>query len=255
MNRFRLILDPPLKSTVNMAKDHAILHGLSMPGVLPTLRLYRWKSASVTLGYFQKINECVNTRYCKKNGIPVTRRETAGGTVIHHMELTYSFTLPLNSGIVPVSVEDSFREILSPIIDSLRKLSINAGYRPVNDIVIDNRKISGSAQVRKKGVLQQHGTIILDMDKDIITSALIHDEQKLKKRGFLSTHDSITSIRNETGNEINEKFIDDLIVTLIKEFACSFNIDFCIDGLSDAECAVMELYSKKFGSDEWNLKK
>jgi len=255
MNRFRLILDPPLQSAVNMAKDHAILHGLSMPGVLPTLRLYRWEHASVTLGYFQKIEDCVNTCYCKKNGISITRRETAGGTVIHHMELTYSFTLPLNSGIVPVSVEDSFRAIISPIIDSLRKLSINAEFRPVNDIVIDNRKISGSAQVRKKGVLQQHGTIILDMDNEIITSALIPDEHKLKKRGFSSTHESITSIRSETGSEINERFIDDLIVGIIKDFACSFNIDFSISGLTDAECAVMETYSGKFSSDEWNFKK
>jgi lipoate-protein ligase A len=255
MNSFRLILDPPLKSTVNMAKDHAILHGLSMPGSLPTLRLYRWKQASVTLGYFQKIAECVNTSYCKKNGISVTRRETAGGTVMHHMELTYSFTLPLNSGIVPVSVEDSFRAIISPVIDSLRHFGINAEYRPVNDIVIDNRKISGSAQVRKKGVLQQHGTIILDIDKDIITSALVHDEQKLKKRGFASTHESVTSIRNETGKEIDEKFIDDLIVSLIQEFSNSFNIDFSISGLSDPEAAIMGTFSEKFASDQWNLKK
>jgi len=255
MNRFRLILDPPLQSSVNMAKDHAILQGLTMQGTLPALRLYRWDSASVTLGYFQKIDECVNTHYCRKNGIPVTRRETAGGTVIHHMEITYSITIPLNSGIIPVSVEDSFRVIISPIIDSLRKLSINAQYRPVNDIVIDNRKISGSAQVRKKGILQQHGTIIMDMDNEIITSALIHDEQKLKKRGFTSTHESITSIRNETGSDINERFIDDLIVSIVKEFAVSFNIDFTIAGLSDAESAIMETYSKKFASDEWNLKR
>ncbi|PKL17942.1 MAG: hypothetical protein CVV49_08590 [Spirochaetae bacterium HGW-Spirochaetae-5] len=255
MNRFRLILDPPLKSTVNMAKDHAILQGLSMPDALPALRLYRWKEASVTLGYFQKIAECVDISYCKKNGIPVTRRETAGGTIIHHMELTYSFTLPLNSGIVPLSVEDSFRAVIAPVISSLRSFSINAEYRPVNDIVIDNKKISGSAQVRKKGILQQHGTIILDMDKDLINSALIHDEKKLKTRGFSSIHESVTSVRNETGKEIDERFIDDLIVSLIQEFSSSFNIDFSISGLSDPETAIMETYSKKFASDTWNLKK
>ncbi len=255
MNRGRLILDPPLKSNVNMAKDHAILHGLSMPGAVATLRLYRWEEASVTLGYFQKIAECVNTNYCKKKGISVTRRETAGGTIIHHMELTYSFTLPLNSGLVPESVEDSFRAVISPLIESLRNHSIDAEYRPVNDIVIGNKKISGSAQVRKKGILQQHGTIILDMNKDLINSALIHDEKKLKTRGCNSIYESVTSVRKETGEEIDDKSIDDLIVSLIQEFSNSFNIDFSISGLTDPESAIMETYSKKFASDEWNLKK
>ncbi len=255
MNRFRLIIDPPLNSAVNMAKDHAILQGLSMSGSLPTLRLYRWERASVTLGYFQKILECVNMCYCKKNGITVTRRETGGGTVMHHMELTYSFTVPVKSGIVPESVDDSFRAIISPIIKSLRLLSIKAEYRPVNDIVIDKRKISGSAQARKRGILQQHGTLIMDIDSDVITSALIHDEKKINDRGFTSACDTVTSIKKETGEEITEKFIDNLTVSLINDFSGAFNIDFSMDNLSETESIIMESCSRKFLSDEWNFKK
>lgn len=255
MNRFRLIVDPPLSGAVNMAKDHAILHGLSLKGSFPTLRLFRWDHASVTLGYFQKIKECVNTSFCRKNGISVTRRETGGGTVMHHMELTYSFTLPAGSGIVPVSVEDSFRAIISPVIGSLRKLSLDAEFRPVNDIVINNRKISGSAQVRRRGVLQQHGTLIMDMDNDLISSALIQDDKKLKSRGFKSAHESVTSIRGETGCEISEKFIEDLTMSLITEYSKAFNIDYFISDLTETESDIMNIYSRKFSSDEWNLKK
>jgi len=171
------------------------------------------------------------------------------------MELTYSFTVPLNSGIIPVSVEDSFKTIISPVINSLCLLSIPAQYRPVNDVVIGNRKISGSAQVRKKGVLQQHGTMIMDMDNDLISSALIPDKKKLKDRGFSSAYESVTSIRGETGKEINEKFIDEFIVSLITEFSKSFKADFFINNLSETESIIMESYSKKFVSDEWNLKK
>lgn len=254
-NRFRLIIDHPLNSAVNMAKDHAVLQGLAMHNSLPTLRIYRWERTSVTLGYFQKVEECVNTSYCRKNGISITRRETGGGTVMHNMELTYSFTVPVKSGIVPESVEDSFRVIISPVIDSLRQLSINADFRPVNDIVINHRKISGSAQVRKKGVLQQHGTLILDMDNDLLSSVLIHNEKKLKKRGFASPDESVTSVRNETGREISEKFIEDIVLSLVTNFSKSFSIDYSIDGLSDTENIIMESYSKKFASDEWNFKK
>jgi len=255
MNIFRLIMDPPLNSAVNMAKDHAILHGLSMPGSLPTLRFFRWERPSVTLGYFQKVNECVNTGYCRKNGIPVTRRETGGGTILHHMELTYSFTLPVNSGIVPESVEGSFNAIISPIINSLRSLPVNAVYRPVNDIVINNKKISGSAQARKKGILQQHGTLIMDMDNEIIESALVHDKQKLEARGFATADEAVTSVKSETGCEINEKFFDDFVAGLISEFSKTFRIDFSIGNLTEAESVIMAAYSKKFSSDEWNFKK
>lgn len=255
MNRFRLIVDPPLNGAVNMAKDHAILHGLSINASIPTLRLFRWEHASVTLGYFQKVDQCVNKSFCRKNGISVTRRETGGGTVMHHMELTYSFTVPVSSGIVPVSVEDSFRAIISPIINSLRRLSLDAEFRPVNDIVINNRKISGSAQVRKKGILQQHGTLIMDMDNDLIFSALIQDEKKLKSRGFKSAEESLTSIRGETGSEISEKFIEDLTMSLITDYSKAFNIDYSIADLTETESVIMESYSKKFSSDEWNFRK
>lgn len=255
MNRFRLILDPPLNSAVNMARDHAILQGLSMENLLPTLRLYRWERASVTLGYFQKLKECVNTCYCEKNGISVTRRETGGGSVIHNAELTYSFTVPVRSSIVNKSVEGSFRDIIYPVIETLHSLSVRAEYRAVNDIVVDNRKISGSAQVRKRGILQQHGTLMLDIDDALFASALIHDEGKYRGRGFKSTCDSMTSLRRETGKEINDKFIDDLMVMLIKEFSKYFNAEFCIDNLSEAESVIMEFFSEKFASDEWNYKR
>ncbi len=255
MNRFRLIVDPPQSSAVNMAKDHAILQSLSMSDSLPALRLYSWDHASVTIGYFQEIEKYVNTDYCRKNGISITRRDTAGGTVLHHMELTYSFTLSLNNGIVPVSVEDSFRSIISPLINSINSFTINAEYRPVNDIVVNNRKISGSAQVRKRGILQQHGTLILDIDRSIISSAIRMDEAKLKKRGFSSGAESVTSIRDETGIEINEDFIEKLRMIIIEKFSKSFNINFSDRGLSDTEIEIMELSRKKYASDDWNLKR
>jgi len=238
-----------------MATDHAIMHGISISESMPTIRFYRWRRPSVTLGYFQKIAECVNTVYCRENGISVTRRETGGGTVLHYKELTYSFTVPVNSGIVTAGVEDSFKQIISPIINSLNRFSVRAEYRPVNDIVINNRKISGSAQLRKKGVIQQHGTIIMDMDNELIRSALIRDEENLKARGFVSMDESITSVRNETGAEINDAFIEKIILSLIQNFSKSFNAELYAGNLSENELVIMKLYSKKFESDEWNFKK
>lgn len=255
MIEFRLIIDPPMNAAVNMARDRAILEMQSLKNPVPTLRIYRWSYPSVTIGYFQKIDDTVNLEYCQKNGISVTRRVTGGGTVLHHKELTYSFTLPVKKKIVPESVEDSFRCIISPIIESIKLLSLKAEYRPVNDIVINNKKISGSAQVRKKGVLQQHGTLLIDIDKQLLYSAIKIKPEVLKSRGFKTPADSITSLCGELKNKADDEFTDDLIVKLINSFSDSMNINFLLGDLSIAESAIMKSYISKFNNEEWNYSK
>ncbi len=255
MHEFRLIIDPPLNAAVNMARDRAILEMQSMKNPVPTLRIYRWSSPSVTIGYFQKVSETVNTDFCRRNGISITRRITGGGTVLHHRELTYSFTLPVKKKIIPESVKDSFRAIITPIISSVRSLSINAEYKPVNDIVISGRKISGSAQVRKRGVLQQHGTLLLDIDCGLICSALAANSEKLKSRGFQKTSDAVTTICGELKRKMDDEFTDELIVNLVSSYSRLLDINFTLGELNEAECAIMESYIAKFCDDEWNLSK
>jgi len=255
MNEFRLIIDPPMNAAVNMARDRAILEMQSLKNPMPTLRIYRWSAPSVTIGYFQKLDETVNMDYCKKNGISVTRRVTGGGTVLHHKELTYSFTLPIRKKIVPESVKDSFRCIITPIIESINSLSLCAEYKPVNDIIINNKKISGSAQVRKKGVLQQHGTLLLDIDRQLMCSTIKSNFEKLKSRGFKNPSDSITSLCGELHNKPDDEFTDDLIVKMISSFSKSMNINFSLGDLTVAESAIMETYITKFNNEEWNYSK
>lgn len=255
MNEFSLIIDPPMNAAVNMARDRAILEMQSMKNPVPTLRIYRWSSPSVTIGYFQKLEDSVNTDYCRKNGISVTRRVTGGGTVLHHKELTYSFTIPVRKKIVPESVEGSFRSIIAPIIDSIRSLSLDAEYRPVNDIIINSKKLSGSAQVRKRGVLQQHGTLLLDIDRELICGTLKSNVEKLNSRGFKDPSDAITSICGELKRKADDEFTDELIVNLISSFSKSMDISFSLADLSVAECAIMESYISKFDDEEWNLSK
>jgi len=255
VNEFRLIIDPPMNAAVNMARDRAILERQSMKNPLPTLRIYRWSAPSVTLGYFQKLDDFVDTAFCRKNGISVTRRVTGGGTVLHHMELTYSFTVPIKKKIVPESVEGSFSVIIAPIIKALKHFSIEAVYRPVNDIVICGKKISGSAQVRKKGILQQHGTLLMDIDDELVCSALKSNHTKLKSRGFNKHSEAVTTLCRELKRGFNEDFTDELIAKLVFCFMESFNANFSLAELSEAENAIMERYINKFNSSEWNYMK
>ena len=254
INKFRLIVDPPFSGALNMAKDNALLYGMTHNDLLPVLRIYRWIEPTVTIGYFQSVDDTVNKDFCKKNNIPIIRRESVGGTVLHHMELTYSFAIQLDSDLIPQSVDESFRKIISPLMKTLKMFVDGVEYRPVNDIVINKRKISGSAQVRKQGVLQQHGTIILDIDDEILTQAIFYDENKFKDKGFSSPRQAVTSLKDETGKDIDDKFIEELITSITNKFAMEFDIDLVKADLSEFENSEMEKYAKMFATDEWNFK-
>jgi lipoate-protein ligase A len=254
VNKFRLIMDPALSGSINMAKDHAILHGIAYEGMLPSLRIYRWIEPTVTVGYFEDVDSTVNRSYCKKKKIPIIRRESGGGTVLHHMELTYSLTIPLGSNLIPQSVDESFKKIISPVMNTLKEIIGGVEYKPVNDIIINKRKISGSAQIRKYGVIQQHGTIIMDIDDEILTSSIFYDEYKLNSRGFTLPRQSLTSLKDETGKDINEKFIEEFATSIINRFAKEFNIEFIDSDITEPEDTVMQEYVRKFASNEWNFR-
>lgn len=249
------MIDPPLSAPENMAKDRALLECMTTTGALPVLRLYRWSGPSVTVGYFQEIGDTVNEVFCREKGISVTRRLTGGGTVLHHMELTYSLTIRAKNGVVPEQVEDAFRVILGPLVDTLKSMAIKAEYRPVNDITVNGRKISGSAQVRKKGVLQQHGTLMLGMDRDLFSGALIADHEKYLSRGFKNPSDAVTSVATELQSEVDDGLFRDIADGIVENFTRSMNIRFMPDELTGPEELVMKLYSETMASDEWNYRR
>jgi len=255
MNEFRLIIDPPISGSANMAKDYAVLHGVSHSKLPPTLRISRWAEPTVTIGCFEDVKYTVKRDYCKKKNIPIIRRESGGGTVLHNIELSYSFTIPLDSYLIPESVDESFRKIISPLINTLKVFISGVEYRPVNDILVNKKKISGSAQTRKYGVLQQHGTVILDIDDEILASAIFHDGYKLLNRGFATPRQSLTSLKDEIGKDINERFIEEFVTSMISSFSKEFDIDFIGSDITESEKSVMDEFERKLASDPLSLKK
>ncbi|GAB4132414.1 MAG: hypothetical protein Kow0040_13110 [Thermogutta sp.] len=90
--RLRLIVDPPREGPWNMAADEWLLHATSETGG-GCLRLYRWEPATLSLGYFQSAEEL--SAHPLGNALPVVRRLSGGGAIVHHHEWTYALTLPI----------------------------------------------------------------------------------------------------------------------------------------------------------------
>jgi len=164
-----------------MAVDEAILLSQSKESFAPTLRFYAWNPSSISLGYFQKITEEDKKKWNKLK-IPVVRRLSGGRAVFHNNDLTYSFIIRENLNLLPKNISASCDLIGECLCLGLEKFGIDQKIIEVNsaltvkniknkncfnifsrgEILVNGRKLIGSAQVRKKGVILQHGSILMN---------------------------------------------------------------------------------------------
>lgn len=203
--RWRLIDSGPGDAHFNMALDEALARSVrddarspEQGGMYPTLRLYAWRTPSVTLGRFQRASE-VDTALCAERGIPFVRRITGGRAILHGAELTYSFSAPILSGSFAhkglfesyAALSTAFMEAFvslglkvsatsrrrADLADAGRSARISTpqarGKSPLcfsstsfAEITIDGRKIIGSAQRRWPGGMLQQGSIPLKQQRE-----------------------------------------------------------------------------------------
>jgi len=232
-------------AAMNMGLDEAILEGISAGTSLPTVRFYKWTPSAVSIGRFQRLGQVVNQEKCNDLGIDVVRRITGGGAVYHDHdgEITYSVLAP--EDLLPEDITKSYHEICGWIVDSLKTLGLNASFQPVNDIIVDGKKISGNAQTRRKGVVLQHGTILYDFKPEIMFSVLKITQEKISDKLIKAVEERVTSISHLTDSSFEE--VADVLWDGISKGKEIYEDAFSEYELSRAE----ELASNKYGSPDW----
>jgi len=178
----------------NMALDEAVCESIMKGSSPPTIRFYTWKPGAVSIGCFQSMKDEVNLGMCRELGVDCIRRWTGGGAVYHDAkgEITYSMIAPAR--IFPKNIVESYMVICGWIVNGLRTFGIDAVFSPVNDILVSGKKISGSAQTRRSGVLLQHGTILYDIDLATMFGVLNVSKQKITDKMIKSAQERVTSI-------------------------------------------------------------
>lgn len=181
LSDWRWISDGPADGPVNMARDEAILLSVAEGSAPPTLRFYRWSQPTISLGYFQSYSDYAALPP-PAGGLPVVRRLTGGGAILHDLELTYSLILPWGHPLLPpcgagglyAVVHDAFARFLTDLGISVIKgvpESKGGSHRGPFfcferhgrfDLLTDGRKIMGSAQRRLRTAVLQHGSLILE---------------------------------------------------------------------------------------------
>lgn len=179
MKTARLIWDAPATGPRNMAVDQALLSQTEDTSQV-TLRFYRWSRPTLSLGYFQKLDD--RKKHVSSLGCDVVRRASGGGAILHDNELTYSLCVPSShrwssrNTELYVLVHNKIIQIVNRTVNQLQLFRNVANESPAvtydnksflcfrrrteGDIVLGKHKICGSAQRRLKNSLIQHGSLL-----------------------------------------------------------------------------------------------
>jgi lipoate-protein ligase A len=249
-DKWRLIITENLTAARNMAIDSAILMETKKRKTPPTIRFYSWNPPAISIGYFQSLIEEVNLDLCNKYGVEYVRRITGGGAVFHENELTYSIVISESHPKIPKNIIESYKRICGAIIQGLRNICINSCFAPINDITVDDKKISGNAQTRKNKLVLQHGTILIDVDIEKMFSILNIPNEKIRDKLIADVKDRVTSIRHILGHKVT---FNDLTECIKSGFEKEFNIELMPGNLTREELKLAETLEKqKFSSRKWN---
>jgi lipoate-protein ligase A len=241
----------------NMGLDEAILKMAIEKKSLNTLRLYKWKPSTASIGRHQSLSNEIDTKFAKDRGYNIVRRITGGGAVFHdeNREITYSIVCPVKflENLGAKKVIEQFEIITQGVIMGLMIF----GLKPEKDVIhcpailLEGKKFSGNAQVRKKGYILQHGTILLDIDPDLMYSVLKAPGNVGKSKMVRSVRAKCIGIKNHIQNYEEGK----LITSLKRGFEKSLNIELEEGIFSEDERELAEsLVKEKYANLEW-LKK
>ena len=167
-----------------MALDEALLERANASG-RAVLRVYTWSEPTLSFGRNQAVRGTYDLERARARGVAIVRRPTGGRSLLHHREITYSVTAPAD---LAGSFRESYARINRLLVDGLRRLdvavevavprerSVAPGAAPcferpaAGELVVDGRKLVGSAQWRDDGALLQHGSILVEDDQPMVAS-------------------------------------------------------------------------------------
>jgi len=248
--QWRLLQTGFSTASKNMAIDRALLVTQSRGDVPPTLRLYGWSPAAISIGYFQRLTDEIDLAACTQQQVDYVRRITGGGAVFHKDEVTYSIVIAESHPAIPKNILKSYGRICGAVMRGLQHTGVESTYAPINDILVNGRKISGNAQTRKMGTVLQHGTILLDVDVDLMFSLLKVPNEKMKDKLISDVKQRVTSLKHLIGKKIE---FDEVAQAMKKGFEDEFHVELVEETLSLEERRLAEEFEKNcFGTWEWN---
>lgn len=253
MTVWRLLdYEVPNRPAMNLAIEEAVFIEKAIRKTMPTVRFWRNKNA-VVVGYSQNVAAEVNLKVCREKGIEVIRRFSGGGTVYQDLgNLNYSITIDADHPLIKNrDIAQSYRIFCSGVLAALKTFGVEPVFAPPSDILVGQKKISGNAQSRKRGVILHHGTLLVNSDLALLVETLGVPPQATGRKGVASNRRTVTNLADELSRQIT---MNEVKEALRLGFGKFFNVTLEKGALSNEETKTAEkLYVEKYLSREWNF--
>ena len=244
--QYRLIEMERLDPFLAMALEEVCVDSVKEGGQ-PIIHFWKWERTAVTIGSFQVHEDEVYQSRCRKDGIPVIRRISGGGTMFHDVEQEFIFSVTAPIGELSNDIPLSYRQILEPIRIGLEGIEIASEIED-NNLMVDGKKISGSSQRRTSKAILHHGTILYDVNPYRMLNYIKGDKVVPSGKGTCSNYRPVTCVREHASISLSEVYSnirDSLLEGKIYERSTWTEEELMRAG---------ELVGSRYSSDEWNLK-
>jgi lipoate-protein ligase A len=216
-----------------------------------TIIILRPEEPYVCVGYHQLLEKVIDVDYCRQNGVPIIRREVGGGAVfLDNNQLFFQCIFPLRKA--PKRVDKLYKFFLKPAVNTYRKLGIDAYYRPVNDIQVDEKKICGTGAGRIEGASVVVGNLLFDFNYGEMARILRVSSEKFRDKIYDSMQLYLTTLRRELGYLPDQEKAKDI---LIKEFEKLLGCSLYSGSLTSEEQQMLASIDKKFTDPDWLYEK
>jgi lipoate-protein ligase A len=262
---WRLVVTGPLDGPTNMAIDEALLRSRIGGRGGPAVRFYRWRPATVSLGYGQPLAETVDLGRCRSLGIGLVRRPTGGSAILHgppESELTYSVVAGAEDFPGAEDVLETYRRIGAGLAEGLRRLGAAVEVAPrlrdrrprgrepafcfartgSYEVTAAGRKLVGSAQRRQGGAFLQHGAVPLDADPARVQAVFPDTPEPMA---------AMTTLGAALGRRVG---FDEVADALGPALAGALDAVLAPADLTAAEAALVQaLVADKYGTEGWTV--
>ncbi|QPA23290.1 lipoate--protein ligase family protein [Mammaliicoccus fleurettii] len=259
----------------NMALDEALLNFVSRGEIDPVIRFYTWNPPTLSIGYFQRLSKEIDINKVKEKGYGLVRRQTGGRGVLHDKELTYSVIVPESHPDMPKTVTEAYRVISEGLLEGFKSLGFDAYFavprskeereklkQPRSsvcfdapswyELVVEEKKIAGSAQTRQKGVILQHGSILQDVDIDDLFDMFIFKNDRLKAKMKEAFVEKAVAINDLSNSHVS---LTEMEVAFKEGFKKALDLEYQPLELTEAQQEEVKALEEKYRSEAFLYRK